>query len=892
VLQFGYKMEEQNHPFIFCEWLKRRRKALDLTQDELAQRAGCSVGALRKIESGDRKPSKQLAGLLAKALEVPDEDQQTFIRVARGELNLKRLGRPSLELSSSLPHVASPHPHQAGAAHDASFKLPPHRIPLLATALIGREAELAAMERIFNDPQCRLLMLTGTGGIGKTRLAIAFAERKKEAFPGGVFYVPLASVNSPAKIVPAIADVLEVGFSGPTDPKEQLFNHISSHIRQGALIILDNLEHLLIQRSVEDEKSGVVELVCEFLERLPNVKILGTSRERLNLHGEWMYELYGLSVPPTNFLGRLEDYDSIELFVKNAQRARADFRVAENDQPFIVRICQMVDGIPLAIELAAAWVDILSCQEIAQEIQSNMDFLTTSMRDIPERHRSIRATFDHSWNLLSDEERAVLCQLSVFQGGFDRNAAGQIAGTTLPLLASLSAKSLVRRTGSGRYDLHEVIRQYALSHLNDHPDSHATYARHCETYLTMVWECENSLKSAAQQDTIRRLTNEIDNIRAAWVWAIHHEKFDLLGQAGRAFGWYFEIAGLYREGIEQFELLVKAIKASPQDQPWQRVSGLALIHQALLYFRKGHFVQAQKLYEESILILRPIGDQALLADALVFLGTVLHLQGEYDRARILLEEGLVFARESKELWFEAWAVFNLGYIDSLMGRYAQGYEQMLVGLTMWRTLGDPHAISLGLNFLVSTLNKLGWYEEAKANMRESITLCEQSKNRWGMGTAYRFLGLAHIAAGQPIEARAHLLKSLEIFGEFAEGWDIARSLTYLGDAARLAGDLEEAQKDYQEALRISIDAKAVPITLDALLGLGNLQAQSGNSEQALGLSYYILNHPSSEKETRAGAERLRAALEPKLTSAQVIMARSMTTEKSFDEIVNVALRTG
>jgi predicted ATPase/DNA-binding XRE family transcriptional regulator len=892
MLQFQKGMEEKNIPIVFSDWLKRRRKALDMTQDELAKRAGCSVGALRKIEAGDRRPSKQLAGLLAKALEIPKEDQQTFIRVARGELNLERLGKPSGE-PTPLPNVAGLRYVQPGGAPAASIKTsaPIHRFPLPATPLIGREAELAAMERLFSDQQCRLLTLTGMGGIGKTRLAIEFALRTQVDFPGGVFYIPLTSVNSPGKIVPAIADVLDFGFSGPTDPKEQLTNYLSSQIKHEALFIFDNLEHLLTQIPSYDDQSGVVELTSEILQRLPNVKILGTSRERLNMHGEWTYELHGLSVPPTGFVGRAEEYDSIALFMKSAQRIRSDFQTEADEQLFLIQICRTVEGVPLAIELAAAWVGVLTCREIAQEIQSNMDFLRTSMRDIPERHRSIRATFDHSWKLLTEEECWALCQLSVFHGGFDRSAAYQVAGASLPLLASLSAKSLVRRTESGRYDLHEVIRQYAFSHLNNHPRKHETNERHCEYYLTVVGNHEKSLKSAAQQEAIRQLTDEIDNIRGAWAWAVDHNDLDLLELAGRAFGWYFEIAGLYREGIDQLELLVQALNSEPQDNQRRKILGLMLIHQALLYFRKGNFDLARKLYEESTLLLRPIGDQTLLADSLGFLGTILHLQGEYERARSLLEEGLFFAQQSNQPWFEAWAIYNLGYIEGLMGRYDQGYQQMLVGLAMWRELGDPQSIALGLNFLVTTLNKLGRFEEAKTFMYESIALCEQSKNRWGKGTAYRYLGLTYLAEGQFVEAQAHLLKSLEIFGEFAVGWDIARSLAYLGDATMMAGNYPEANKIYRDALQLSIDAEAMPIALDALLGLGNLQVQSGHAEQALLLYYYILSHTSSEEETKTRAEQLRIALEPKLNSTQVEAARAKVIEKTFEEIVNVALET-
>jgi predicted ATPase/transcriptional regulator with XRE-family HTH domain len=869
-------MKSSDPPVYFGEWVKQRRKMLDLTQEELARKSSCSVFALRKIESGDRRPSKQLAELLAKSLDIPSEEKQIFIRAARGELNLERLRAPSF----GLPTAPSPSIQPA---------YPSSNIPLPPTSLIGREAELTSMEKIFQDPQCRLLTLTGVGGIGKTRLAIEFAARRHSSFPGGVFYIPLTAVNSPEKIVPVLADVLGFRFSGPADPKEQIFNYISRTIKQEALFVFDNLEHLLVQSSTQDDKFGVVELVSEILQRLPNIKILGTSRERLNLHREWTYELHGLSVPPTDFVGRLEEYESIALFLKSAQRIRADFHENLDEQLFLVRICQLVEGVPLAIELAAAWVGVLSCQEIAQEIQSSMDFLTTSMRDIPERHRSIRATFDHSWNLLSEEEREALCQLSVFQGGFDRNAACQIAGASLPLLGSLNAKSLVRRTESGRYDLHEVIRQYALSHLNDCGRNFETLERHCEYYLAFLRDRETSLKSAAQQEAIRQLTDERENIQAAWSWALHHEKFAQLGQAGRAFGWYFEIAGLYREGIERLELLVQTLKDRPQNNQWQRVLGLTFVHQALLYLRKGEFDQAQKLYEESIVTLRAIGDQTLLADALIYLGIILHLEGGYERARSLQEEGLGLALAGNDRWLEAFAIFNLGYLSSLSGCYLEGYEQMIAGLAMWRTIGDPHSIAMGLNYLVPTLIKLGRCGEARTFAMESIALCEQSKNRWGMGTAYRFLGLATLAEGQFIEAQNYLRKSLEIFGEYIVGWDIARALSYLGDATVLSGDLTEARKIYLNALRLAVDIKAIPIALDSLLGLAQILIETGETGNGLRLSNFVFNHIASPQESVNRAKYLNVEAKAKLTDQEIESARVWSENQSIESILEELL---
>lgn len=876
-------MEEEDTPVIFCTWIKHRRKALDLTQDELAERASCSLGTVRKIESGERRPSKQLAELLAKALEIPEQDQETFLRVARGALNIERLPQPGLIFVPPISELEAIQKAQASGLPTTSSQPTPaaNRIPLQTTPLIGREAELVALERLFLDPQCRLLTLTGIGGIGKTRLALEFATRKASLFPGGVYYVPLAPVQSSKKVVPAIADVLGIGFSGPTDPKEQLFHTMARNVKGEALFIFDNLEQLLVPIPPEED-TGLVGLVQEFLRRLSHINILATSRERLNIHGEWAYEVHGLSVPPTDFVGRLDDYASIQLFMKSAQRTKRDFQVTTDEQAGLIQICQLVRGVPLAIEMAAAWVWLLSCQEIAQEIQSNLDFLTTAMRDVPERHRSIRATFDHSWKLLSEGERRALCQLSVFHGGFDRKAAYHIAEASLPILASLSTKSLVRRNENGRYDLHELIRQYALTHHNEQPCAVETHERHCDYYLKFLQDCESSLKSSVQQEVLRNLTDEIENILTAWAWAIQEKKFAQIQNAGRAFGWYFEIAGLYREGIEQLEVVVKALKGKSQQKQWGDLLGLCFNHQALLNFRKGELARAMDLYEESIETLRRAGNSRILADSLIFLGIILHSNGDYERAVPVLEEGLVLARANEELWLEAMAIYNLGHIAGTLGSYVEGHEKMAKAIATWRMLGDPHAIALGLNFLVPTLNKLGRYEEAISLMQESISLCERAKNRWGMGTAYRFLGLATIAAGQYTEAQRHLRKSLEIFGDHFVGWDIARTLGYLGDALLMSGDQEGAHKMYLDALRLATKEKALPIALNALLGVGNLQASSGKVEYAIALCYFILGHPSSEEDTKYRADRLRESLEPELPSLNIEEARAVAQGKTID----------
>jgi tetratricopeptide (TPR) repeat protein len=560
--------------------------------------------------------------------------------------------------------------------------------------------------------------------------------------------------------------------------------------------------------------------------------------------------------------------------------------LTDADKPALVRICRLVEGIPLAIELAAAWVSLLSCREIAQEIESNIDFLTTSMRDIPERHRSLKATFDHSWQLLSDVERDALSRLSVFRGGFDRTAAEQVAGASLSLLAALVSKSLIRRTDKGRYDLHEVIRQYALAHLDEDVSRRLeTFDGHSEYYLHLASEYEKKLKSAAQQAAMRELNNELDNMRAAWGWGIKRDKFEPIGKAVRSFGWYFEVSGLIHDGIDLLELLVQVLNDQPRDPQMDRVLGSTLVHQGLLCFRSGQFARAQELYGNGIALLRSINEQALLADALIFNGTIMHLNGDYLEAKELIKEGLSYARAANDPWFAAYGIYNLGHIDSLMGDYQRGYKQMQEGLALWRELGDPHSISLGLNFLVETQIKLGRCQEAITSMLESITLCEHTKNRWGMGTAYRYLGLATLAAGQCIEAQEHFKKSLEIFGEYFKGWDIARTLIYMGVTHIRLGKHSEAKSVLLDALRLARNVCSAPLMLEAVTELASLEIKV-DPERAAGWLTLVTDHPAAPHEIKDRAAQLlldaRSGMPRK--QIQVVDAPSPSLDSLVDTI--------
>jgi predicted ATPase/transcriptional regulator with XRE-family HTH domain len=851
----------------FGAWITRRRKALDLTREQLTNCVGCSVSGLRKVETDERRPSHQVAEHLARCLQVSAEQQRLFVQVARGVAGAERLGPPLAGLAGGRP---------APLARRVVSNLP---IP--ATPLIGRQPELAALEQLLADPHCRLLTIVGPGGIGKTRLALEAAAAQRGRFTGGVHFVPVAPLTSPGLIVPAIADVLGHSFSGGVEPQVQLLNLLRG---RSLLLVLDNLEHLL--------EAGPT--LAEILREAPGVKLLVTSSERLNLQGEWLFDLQGLPVPPAGQVDRAEQYSSVALFLHSARRVQAGFALealeAEERQA-IVRICQLLEGMPLAVELAAAWVRVLSCGEIAAEIEHSLDFLAGATRDMPERHQSLRAVFCHSWNLLSTEEQRLLSHLAVFQGGFEREAAQQVAGASLQTLSALVAKSLVRWHKNGRYDLLEVVRQYALTQLARDPEEEASRDRHSEFYLGLLRHREAALKGSAQREALRELTDEIDNVRAAWDWALRQGQLASLEKGLRCLGWLYEMRGWFAEGYQQLELVVEACRAMPEDEDRQRVLGRALAQQGLILFRQGQFERAQSLCQESLDILRPFGDPALLLDALVFSGVIMFLTGAAAGAHARLVECLDCARAAGEPWFAAYALFNMGYITMQWGRQEHGYEQMLTALAQWRALGDPRSTALGLNYISPIAIRLGRYDEAQAYLQDSLALCTEVGDRWGVGTAYRHLGLLALARGEPVQARALIRTSLDTFAGFITGWDVVRSLVYLGDALAAAGDWAEARRTFRDALREAVEARATPLALDAIMGLAALHARDGETECALGAATVVLNHVASTQEARERARELCTRLEPHLTGQQIETVTARATTSPFEAAVENMLRS-
>ena len=758
----------------FGEWLRNQRNERRLTREEFAQRVGCSVAMLRKIEADERRPSAQVAALIAGALELPPDQHATFIRVARGELGVARL--PQELVPTSRPGIST------------TSAVPQNNLPVSPTPLIGRKRELAELHEFVTDSQCRMLTLVGPGGIGKTRLAIEAASRLQDHFADGVYFVSLAPVDSSHFIVPLIAHALGFSFlsANSADPKTQLLNYLKE---KRMLLLVDNIEHLLKQPGVE--------LFAELLACASEVKILCTSREPLNLQPEWVFEVRGLPLPEDSTDTQSAQDTSIELFLQRSRRAYVGFNATTGDYPAIVRICQLLDGTPLAIELAAAWVRALTCEEIADEIERSLDFLSTSARDLPARHRSMRAVFDHSWELLSEDERRALARLTVFRGGFDRNAAAEVAGASLGMLSALVAKSLVRRSEAGRYDLHELIRQYAASYLEAEAGAgEAARQQHYDFYLALAQAAAPQLKSAGQLEWLRRLEQEHDNFRAALAWSTADDGSDAALGLAAELRWFWGMRGYFDEGRMW---LTKALQRGQDSPPAELAVARALEGLALLENAAGHEVDARTRAEQSASTFRQLNDKQGLADALTVLGQALRWQGEANLSHARLKEALALYRELGDQWNVARCLFRLGAHLADWGGDSTGRLMLDEGSAILDELGEKF---LSGNLLATrgiVAFTMGDYGSARSRFERSLAIAREIGDPWGMADAFTNIGGILRVQGDYAAAGSYLEEALQIYEKWGRGVWCADPRSALAENEIAQGHFSAAHLHLDEA---------------------------------------------------------------------------------------------
>jgi predicted ATPase/DNA-binding SARP family transcriptional activator len=754
------------------------------------------------------------------------------------------------------------------------------------TSFVGREAELDEIADLLANPDCRLVTLFGPGGIGKTRLALQVAADHLGVFEDGIAFVPLAHVDALAHLAPAIASALGLPFHSDQDPKEQLLNYLR---QKELLLVLDNLEHIL-------ECTG---FLSAMLRHAPGVVLLTTSREKLNLHEEWVYEIDGLAYPRGEAMDVEDDYSALDLFQQRACQADRRFTLSKAGSVHAIRICQLVGGMPLGIELAASWVPVHSCEEVAEQIASSLDILATRLRNVPERHRSMWATFEHSFQLLAEEERSAFAGLSVFRGGFSRQAAATVTGATLDLLTALQDKSLIRRTSPDRYDMHQLLRQYTAEKLQSMTEvCEAARTQHARYFTAFLGHQQPRLKTAEQRQALEEIELEIENASIAWYTAISHGWAEQVEQGLESFYQFYSVRGRCQEGID---LLGQAVERWRDDPQHERVFGAALARQGALFIQLGHHDQAKAALEESLSIFerleaaseqvfcllhlshvmrhhgaydqaeavvlkslelsREIRDGWSVARSLDLIGLMRYRLGDVDRAEELCEESLAISRQVGNHQLMLWPLNRLADIACHRGDFVRAQSLFNECIALARALGDLYNEAIHLNNQGTALQVLGDYQEAEGLFLSSLEICRQISDQIGEAIALSNLGKVAHDLGDYEQALAYCQDGLAIGREIGDRWTLMSCLSNLGWTACVLDDDEAARAYLAEALEIACEAQTSPVQTEILTYLGVFLAKCGQRDRAAELLTLTSQHPASELDVKNRAQHLLVELD-------------------------------
>lgn len=741
-----------------------------------------------------------------------------------------------------------------------------HNTPSQSTQFIGRESEIEEFTSLLEDDSCRLLTLVGPGGIGKSRLSIMVASQVVDDFADGVYFIPLAPLSRTENIITAIATVIGCHISTEGTPREQLLDHLED---RSLMLVIDNFEHLL----------DGVDIVIDILQRCNQVKILATSREILNLQEEWVRYITGMSFPKDTHVKNIESYSALQLFTSVAQRVRGDF----SDFSCAIRICQLVDGMPLAIELAATWLKVMPCEKIIEEIQRNIDFLTAKTRNIDERHRSMRAVFDQSWQLLSEHEQMVLGKLSVFHGGFELEAAEQVVGASLFGLAELAEKSLLRISSSGRYEFHELLRQYAQQQLESTGEIEHIRDKHCEYYLIFLAERELDIKGRRQFTALNEIEDDFENVRTAWIRAVDQCNFDALNPTVEALDWFGGYKGYWQDGQELFRYARVRLVPTTNEDPHPLWGRFVLRDETGLNLT---LEESFELIERCIAQAKRYNNQHEIAYGLNVLGQLL-LQNtaNYPDALQHWSDSLKLSTELNDEHYMAWLSYRVGLCYGALGQGVEFRKFVRHSFSLMIKKGDQ----LGANYIVmgvpleilanSDFEDTSFYDEIvsidtsfahvahdieqstryllngeseKAETTISNILAQIPHYQYWLGTKVVLQAKASITIGLIADIRGEYERAKQIFKQIQSTHNGVYSSSAdpkvdLGQAIAMfgLGDHESARHHFLKGLKFAFDSEQILSMILYLPVASIFLAHESNWEQAVELLGLAYQHPKS-----------------------------------------------
>ena len=734
--------------------------------------------------------------------------------------------------------------------------------PIQSTSFIGRTQEIAEIGKQLVDPNRRLITLVGPGGIGKTRLASAVADRVKDAFPDGLFFVDLQPINTQEFLVTAIADIFDFSLKDQINPETQLIGFLRTrHI----LLVLDNFEHL-----IPDEGVSFLE---QILRQTSGVTLLVTSREVLNLKEECLFPVQGLPVPEN--ADENAESSAVELFTARASQVQPKFDLSEQRRD-VVRICQIVEGIPLAIELAASWVNSLNCVEIVDEIERNLDFLTTHLRNVPQRHRSIQTVFEQTWERLSSEEKDVFQKMAVFRGGFRREAAVYVAGASLAILSGLVDKSLVQRKSGGLYSIHALLRHYGEVKLEGNPgEAERTRDLHCSYYAHFLHDRLVDLNGPNQSRATAEIAAEFENIRAAWSWAVYRSKTAEIQRAAGAFFFYCQLRSRFLEGVRALEAARDSLAELEAEPERDLTLAQILNHLGWLQIRVGDFEKAEIVLDESRNIYQDLAvspPSVMGADSAIPLAMVWMIQGKHEPAMELAQAALQASQERSDYQNLSFAHYALTSIMLAKGDYESAYLHAQQACGLANRLGNRWFLAYPLNEWGNVARAQGNYLEAVKHYQASLVIMQDFNDPEGVAVALNHLGEVAILQRANQRARQLFMQSMEIYRQINDRGGYARVLMGLGQEACARQDYNTAKKWFRQALETADEIHYLPLIFSILLEVEKLLNHYEDPAYCVKLLVMIQMHPASQHSTKIQAEKRLKHLNSQLSEQEFARA--------------------
>ncbi|HET9915124.1 MAG TPA: LuxR C-terminal-related transcriptional regulator [Anaerolineales bacterium] len=622
-------------------------------------------------------------------------------------------------------------------------------LPADITPFIGRREELNRLKALLTDPEIRLVTLLGAGGIGKTRIARELAATLQERFREGVRFISLAQLNTRDSLIFAIAAAFDIHLPLGGNLQQALLDELSS---KQLLLVLDNFEDL-----VEEAL-----FVRDILVAAEQIKILITSREKLNIQGEVLYPLHGLGLPPQDEPDQVETYDAIRLFLQRARQAQPDFVIREQDLLSIVHICRSVDGMPLGILLAAAWMEHFSPQAIASQIDRDLDFLAHEIRDMPVRHRSLRTVFNSSFDHLEADQRSIFPRLAVFRGGFSVQAAKVVAGADLKMLLSLVERSLLQHDiDSGRFDLHELLRQYAGERLVESGECERVKGLHAGYYLDFAHQLAPRLKSPSQAEALDAIQADFENIGQAWEWAIKHRDFNAIELATPSLYAFCDMRSRYGEGKALFGLARRELSFPSSGIPCPTRALLLLSWYDLIPYAERAAV-FEELTAEAQNYLRQARAEAHaegMAVSLILLGA---LVGDRED----LNTAIRYYREAMEQYPPLddfyWVNMRVGLCYQVLEQYAAAIQSFEQSLARGQALGERAKMGWSLLNIGNTLIMNNEQANAKTYLQKALVLFEELGTSVGILWVNYSLSSLALTDGDLGSAKKLATKTLEL----------------------------------------------------------------------------------------------------------------------------------